>query len=494
MRTFTVKSLIIEKPNFVRKISVQTVIRKGIPGIKILGIPYQKANDLSIKLQTIFLSNQIPLPYENIQVNISPSILKQYYNYLDFSIFMSILLAFKNFDFLNPIEEIAFLGELTLLGELEPIENLSTFLVQGKSLHFNKFIIPKNTNNYSIDINHIKIAQISHIKELLDQSISFEYINKNKVNENELPKSLKIYKNLIEILPLIAGKHSFYFIEKQPINKNEFLNLLSFFIPDILPEEKDEFLIIHESIKRRPIKIIQSNITKKELIGDKKNLMESILYQNQFGFLLVNDFNGLKKDIILLFKTLLENQSINYYDFILKNNFWLLFFSIPCPCGNLFNPIKNCSCNHKQIINFHKKFELYLKESIDIIYFIDNNFITLQEKTMQEIKIKINKAILRQKEKYKDTNFNYNSEIPSHLIEKYCLFENEKTEHYWNEQTKFLSNNEKKIIRKIAQTFCDYSGNPRITEKDLQIALKVRNPLNFFEEPKIYHHFSDPLK
>ena len=175
MRTFTVKSLLIESPYYARKISIQTVIRKGIPTIKILGISNQKSLDLSIKLQTIFLCNKISLPYENIQTNISPSIIKNYPSYLDLSLFMSIYLSFNENPMLNTntIEEFLFLGELTLIGELESFDHIISLVIQGKQLGFNKFILPKNVQSDSLEIENIEIAYISHIEEILNNSLNF---------------------------------------------------------------------------------------------------------------------------------------------------------------------------------------------------------------------------------------------------------------------------------------------------------------------------------
>jgi magnesium chelatase family protein len=496
MRTFTVKSLIIEKPHFVRKISIQTVIKKGIPTIRILGIPYQKSSDLAIKIQTIFLSNKIQLPYENIQVNISPSTLKQYPGYLELSIFMSIYLALKEKKEFLPIDEYLFLGELTLLGEIETLtlEDLSMFFIHGKYFGFRKFIIPTENDNFSLPYKDLSYVKIRHIREIINNNLEFTSLQSPLNTCSSLPEKLKIHKNILQILPLIAGKHSIFLLEKEPINKLELLNTIKIFLPSIKNHELDNFIFTYKEIRERPIITINSNITKKELLGDKNNITEGILYNHQFGLLLINDINFINKDILLFFKSLLENHSIKYYNHIIKNTFWLIFTSIPCPCGNIFNPYKTCNCSHKQIVNFHKKFDLYLKNLVDSIYFIDNEYIIISNKKIAEIKEKIDHAIEIQFHRYKNENFFYNSEIPYQYIESFCLFEDQKTESYWKEKIRIFNLNEIKIIRRIAQTICDYHGNPRITKNDIDLSIQLRNSLYHLEEPRIYQQFSDPLK
>lgn len=496
MRTFTVKSLLVESPYIARKISIQTVIRKGIPTVKILGISNQKSLDLSIKLQTIFLCNHISLPYESIQTNISPSLIKNYPSYLDLSLFMSIYLSFNENPIFNEnhIEEFLFLGELTLLGELETFNDITSLVVQGKQLGFNKFIIPKNAQNDFLEIENIEIAFISHIQEILNNSLNFIKKSNNNYIIVKPAANLQIPKKLLDVLPLIAGKHSIFFLEKQALNKVEILNTLKYFLPDITSKEKDAFLLVHKKIIPRPTIIIPNNTTKKELIGDKKSYVESILFKNQFGLIIIENINLSNKDLIFFYKSFLENQSINYYNFTLRNSFWNLFFSLPCPCGSHLISRNDCICSQKQIISFHQKFNLYLKDVIDVIYQIENEYITLSNNQILEIQEKIDYAVQIQIERFKDEDFLYNSEIPINLIETYCKFNDKETEEFWKEKTKHYNTNELKIIRKIAQTLADYSGNLRITKNDVELAIQFRNPINLFEEPRIYRHFTYPLE
>ncbi len=497
MKAFTVKSLLNENHNNIKKISIQCVIRKGIPGIKILGISNQKSNELAIKLQTIFAVNQINLPYENIQVNISSNSIKQYTNHLDLSIFISIFLSIYNEyeQIFEPIDHMLFLGELSLIGELEKVENLKKFILNASKVGFKKILLSYKHYDESLQFNDIEYIFIHNIKDILQKKLIFSRgILPVKICEDHVD-NIKLPKAMLKLFPVIAGKHSIYMIEKQNINKTELLKNIIYFLPEIKKEEVEYLLSIQKEHYKlsRPYIQISSNITKKEFLGDK--IFNGILYENQKGILLFENINSFHQDILIIIKELIEKKYIksNHLNMNIFNDYWIIITSKTCLCGNLYNPLKECSCNTKQIKNFYQKFKLILKDHIDVIYFIDQQYINLKKNIINLINKKMKRVYELQEERFKNESYKFNAQIPDEKIELYCDFQDSFTSHYWEKLTKYLTENEKKIIRRIARTIADYHNNLRITVRDIQISFDYRKALNYIEDLPI-QHFNDSLK
>lgn len=496
-----IKSLIFDKNITSRRISIQSFIKKGIPQIKILGISPQKSSDMAIKLQTIFLSNQIELPYENIQINITPNGI-DYQNYLDLSLFVCLFqslypsLGLDTFDFENTL----FLGELNLFGEVICDESYKKIILAAKEINFETMVLSRRCSSFLYPIKDVRFYLIETIKDLKNKTWEiyepeapkvFFFQNETKSSKIQLPKAL------FEIMPIIAGKHSVFLIEKTKIHKWEFLYAFSRLISTLHPTEWEQLHSNENFQDQLPIAIINSNITKNELIGSKKSILESLLFRNQFGILLIDDFPSFSKDKVLIFKDLLEKKFIDYpsENFRLRNSFWLTFFSYPCPCGNFLHPVDECICSYKEIKKYHSKFELYIKNFVDIIMPVDHEVISITMDEFTQYKEKIKSAMLIQFERYQKESFFYNSHAPNERMEEFMSFDSEQTSKLWKEKTKMLSSeNEKNIIRRIARTIADYNGNPRITADDLQVAFSFRNTLLFLEQPKIQKTITDPSK
>ncbi len=498
MKLFTVKSLFNENHINYKKISIQCVIRKGIPNIKVLGLSHQKSIELATKLQTIFAINQIYLPYENIHVNISSCNIKQYTNHLDFAIFMSIFLSIhKEYTkIFEPIEQTLFLAELSLLGDLEKVEDFYKYIQKARENGFKKIVLSKKHYYESLQFEDLEYIFLHNIKDILVNNLFISKGYSAITIEQKNIENIKIPKALIKLFPMIAGKHSMYLIEKQNLNKTELLKNIYYFVPELKQDEIEHLLCIQKEPSKitRPYVQISGNISKKELLGDKSYI--GVLYENQHGILLFEDIPSYHHDILLLIKELLEKGHIklSHFNINILNDFWIIITSKSCLCGNLYNPLKECTCTTKQIKNFYKKFKLILKDYIDVIYFIDNKYITLKKNIINIIHKKIQRAFELQLERYQNESFKFNAFIPEDKIDIYCEFEDKVTEVYWESSTKYLTENEKRIIRKIARTLADYHNNLRITIRDIQLSFEYRKSLNYIEELPIQRYFNDSLK
>ncbi|MFN3603332.1 MAG: magnesium chelatase domain-containing protein [Leptonema sp. (in: bacteria)] len=500
MRSATVKSLIIEIPFQPKKISIQTVIRKGIPTIKILGIPAQKSIEICTKLQTILLSNEINLPFENIQINITPSGIKHYANYLDFSILVSLLFAIhpetqEEIIQEDSLDNFLFLGEINLLGEIEYSNSLTSIIAQSYKYGFKKIFIPQANLEDTIDLVDLEYFTLTHMKDLIDKKYKQEKGKKKLVPEKIPKKEIQIPKNLIKILPiLISGKHPVLILENQKLNKNSFLEQIQYLFTDMEKEESLEILIFNPNLKKvkRPFSKINPSIQKKELIDYPRN----ILLENQNGILFCEDISLFEKKTVLFFKELLEKNEVKIYtkekeEFHISNKFWIFFSAQTCPCGNFLNPHKECTCTQKTIFEYIKKFIIHLKYQIEIYFYdVDFNFMSLKKEEVENMREKIYKAIQIQKNRFSNESFGYNSLIPVERVEEFCEVDSMKTKESLDG---FLIHTnpyyEKKIILKIARTIADLKDHHLITKEDIIEATELRNIIYLYEEPTLKKTF-----
>lgn len=467
-----------------RRISIQCYIKKGLPQIKILGIPQTKGTELASKIQTLFSYYKLPLPYENIQLNVTPGGIS-YRGYLELSFFISLYSTLFPGKLPWILEETLFLGEINLYGELffDTDGEERKLIYYAKSLGFRNIIYPsiEGTCPPFKDMNFYSIKDIGDILTNNYRKLELATIPQKETKQSDT----FMLEDIKKILPLLAGKHPIYIIEKNFINKKVFLENLLIFLPEPDAEEQEEIFLSRKQTDSIPAIIINSSLSKKELAGTQSPFSEGIFAKYRNGLLLVEEISSFSRDRVLLFKEILEKKFI---DFLLQerkipHNFWILFFDYPCPCGNYFHPEEQCLCSHKEIKKYHSHVDLHLRNHIEAVFLANNSMCLYTAQEIEKLQGKMKKAISVQKERYKEENFRFNAFIPAEKIDRYCVFQDGKTEAYFHEATVSFSREEKDSIRRIARSVADFHGNPYLSIEDIRQALFFKEKVPFYETP-----------
>lgn len=152
----------------------------------------------------------------------------------------------------------------------------------------------------------------------------------------------------------------------------------------------------------------------------------------------------------------------------------------PCPCGYYGSTIKKCTCSQTAIKNYLSKLSGPLLDRIDINVNVKplkyKNFeVKRKPETSKEIKERVEKTIKIQRERYKNTNILYNSELTPVLIEKYCELDNlgrkiiEKAFENYGLTARTYTR-----ILKVARTIADLEENEKITAQNIAEAIQYR--------------------
>lgn len=161
-------------------------------------------------------------------------------------------------------------------------------------------------------------------------------------------------------------------------------------------------------------------------------------------------------------------------------NFMLVASMNPCPCGYYGSNIKKCTCSQTAIKNYLSKLSGPLLDRIDINVNVKplkyQNFeVKIKPETSKEIKERVEKAIKIQRERYKNINILYNSELTPVFIEKYCELDNtgrkiiEKAFENYGLTARTYTR-----ILKVARTIADLEENEKITAQNIAEAIQYR--------------------
>ena len=213
------------------------------------------------------------------------------------------------------------------------------------------------------------------------------------------------------------------------------------------------------------------------------------------GVLFLDEFPEFHRDVLESLRQPLEEGKITIsrarHSLTWPARFTLVAATNPCPCGNLNDPEKKCTCTPSQIAAYRRKLSGPLMDRVDL--FIEVPSLKYEklvakdsENLSEKIREKVEAARQIQKERFapldskhltglKGLKISTNSEMPLKKIEKYCqidLKSQDLLRKYVNSGK--LSARGFHRVLKVARTIADLENSEKISFDHLAEALMYR--------------------
>ena len=161
-------------------------------------------------------------------------------------------------------------------------------------------------------------------------------------------------------------------------------------------------------------------------------------------------------------------------------NFILIAAMNPCPCGNLNDPLKNCTCMPSQIASYRRKISGPILDRIDIHVTVARmEYEKLTSKTTGEpscqIRERVEKARKVQRKRFGKLGTLLNSDMANLQVKQFCdlddysksLMKNAVNQYHLSVRSYFR-------ILKVARTVADLRNGQDISQEDLAEAIQYR--------------------
>ncbi len=478
-------------------VGIESSCQLNLPKIQITGLPSEAIRESRERVRSCLAQFGFDVPSKHILIHLWPANSKKSGNQFDLAIAMAVLGAEGLVD-LAQFEKTAFLGEMTIAGELLPVTGVVGLLqVLVACPHIETVVLPLSNAWEASLLNSPKTKTARHLGEVLD------FLNgKTPLAAPMALSSLPVQapklmdqirgnpqgKRAIEIA--LAGRHHLLLIGAPGVGKTMLARSAVSLLPPLNSEEvpivlKNYCLYPHEKRgpSERPFRAPHHSISPQGLLGGGKgDVLPGEVTLAHLGVLFLDEFPEFRRDSIEGLREPLQNGHIRVQRIgagaPLPALFSLIVAMNPCPCGYALSSQKMCRCSRDAKNKYQQRISGPILERLDLYVTLHFNFNDDEPESPrwwhEAMQTRIAQTIETQRQRYGVTTIRNSNADVHHYGEAFTL--NPKAQSWWKHQAENEATNHRMLdkLLRVARTIADLDGAERIDTCHLQEAWLFR--------------------